>query len=137
MSEIITHAGVIESIDGGRVRVRIVQTSACAACKVAGYCNAAEAKEKLVDVFAADAARWKVGDAVTVAASQQMATQALLLAFGLPLVILIAVLLVVLNVTGREGLAALSGLAALVPYYAVLWFTRGRLQKRLAFWIEQ
>lgn len=126
----------MESIGDGRVRVRIVQTSACAACKVAGHCNAAEAKEKLVDVFTADYQRWKVGDAVTVAASQQMATQALLLAFGLPLVILLAVLLVVLSVTGREGLAALCGLAALLPYYAVLWFTRKRLQKRLAFWIE-
>ena len=136
MSEIVTHAGIVDSIDGNRVRVRIVQTSACAACKVAGHCNAAEAKEKLVDVLTADVTRWKVGDAVTVAASQQMATRALLLAFGLPLVLLLVVLFTVLAVTGREGLSALSGLAALVPYYAVLWLTRKRLQQRLAFWIQ-
>ncbi len=136
MSEIVTHAGIVDSIDGNRVRVRIVQTSACAACKVAGHCNAAEAKEKLVDVLTADVTRWKVGDTVTVAASQQMATRALLLAFGLPLVLLLVVLFTVLAVTGREGLSALCGLAALVPYYAVLWLTRKRLQQRLAFWIQ-
>ena len=136
MSEIVTHAGIVDSIDGNRVRVRIVQTSACAACKVAGHCNAAEAKEKLVDVLTADVTRWKVGDAVTVAASQQMATRALLLAFGLPLVLLLVVLFTVLAVTGREGLSALCGLAALVPYYTVLWLTRKRLQQRLAFWIQ-
>lgn len=136
MSEIVTHAGIVDSIDGNRVRVRIVQTSACAACKVAGHCNAAEAKEKLVDVLTADVTRWKVGDAVTVAASQQMATRALLLAFGLPLVLLLVVLFTVLAVTGREGFSALCGLATLVPYYTVLWLTRKRLQQRLAFWIQ-
>ena len=137
MNEKITHAGIVEQIDGGRVRVRIMQTSACAACKVAGHCNAAEAKEKLVDVFTASASQWKVGDAVTVAASRQMATQALLLAFGLPLVIMLAVLLAVLSLTGREGLSALCALGALLPYYGVLWLYRGRLQQRMAFWIEK
>ncbi len=137
MDEKITHAGIVEQVDGGRVRVRIMQTSACAACKVAGHCNAAEAKEKLVDVFTASASQWKVGDAVTVAASRQMATQALLLAFGLPLVIMLAVLLAVLSLTGREGLSALCALGALLPYYGVLWLLRGRLQQRMAFWIEE
>lgn len=136
MSEKITHAGIVESIDSGRVRVRIVQTSACAACKVANHCNAAEAKEKLIDVFTGDSCRWNVGDEVVVAASRQLVSQALLLAFGLPLVILLAVLLLVLSMTDREGLAALCGLAALLPYYVVLWFARGQLQRRLAFWIE-
>ena len=137
MDEKITHAGIVEQVDGGRVRVRIMQTSACAACKVAGHCNAAEAKEKLVDVFTASASQWKVGDAVTVAASRQMATQALLLAFGLPLVIMLAVLLAVLSLTGREGLSALCALGSLLPYYGVLWLLRGRLQQRMAFWIEE
>ena len=137
MGEKITHAGVVEHIDGSRVRVRIVQTSACAACKVSGHCNAAEAKEKLVDVFTASASQLKVGDAVTVAASRQMATQALLLAFGLPLVIMLAVLLVILSLTGREGLSALCALGSLLPYYGVLWLLRSRLQQRMAFWIEE
>lgn len=137
MSDTITHDGIVESIEGSTVRVRIVQTSACAACKVASHCNAAESKEKLVDVFNADASRWHVGDAVTVAASRQMATRALLLAFGLPLVILLAVLFAVLSLTGREDIAALCGMGALLPYYGVLWLTRHRLQQRLAFWIEQ
>jgi sigma-E factor negative regulatory protein RseC len=66
-----------------------------------------------------------------------MATRALLLAFGLPLVILLAVLFTVLSLTGREDIAALCGIGALLPYYGVLWLTRHRLQQRLAFWIEQ
>ena len=96
--------------------MRIVQTSACAACKVAGYCNASESKEKLVDIYHADTRNLKVGDVVTVTASTQVAAQALLLGFGLPFVVLVAVLIVVLLITGNEGAAAMSGLAALVCF---------------------
>ena len=136
MSNKIKHSGVVENILGDSVQVRIVQTSACAACKVAGYCNASESKEKLVDVYHADTRNLKVGDVVTVTASTQVAAQALLLGFGLPFVVLVAVLIVVLLITGNEGAAALSGLAALVPYYAVLFLFRNRIRDKLSFSIE-
>lgn len=136
MSNKIKHSGVIENILGDSVQVRIVQTSACAACKVAGYCNASESKEKLVDVYHADTRHLKVGDVVTVTASTQVAAQALLLGFGLPFVVLVAVLIAVLLITGNEGAAALSGLAALVPYYAVLFLFRNRIRDKLSFSIE-
>jgi sigma-E factor negative regulatory protein RseC len=136
MSNKIKHSGVVENILGDSVQVRIVQTSACAACKVAGYCNASESKEKLVDVYHADTRNLKVGDVVTVTASTQVAAQALLLGFGLPFVVLVAVLIVVLLITGNEGAAALSGLGALVPYYAVLFLFRNRIRDKLSFSIE-
>lgn len=136
MSNKIKHSGVVENIMGDSVQVRIVQTSACAACKVAGYCNASESKEKLVDIYHADTRNLKVGDVVTVTASTQVAAQALLLGFGLPFVVLVAVLIVVLLITGNEGAAALSGLGALVPYYAVLFLFRNRIRDKLSFSIE-
>jgi sigma-E factor negative regulatory protein RseC len=136
MSNKIKHSGVVENIMGDSVQVRIVQTSACAACKVAGYCNASESKEKLVDVYHADTRHLKVGDVVMVTASTQVAAHALLLGFGLPFVVLVAVLVAVLLITGNEGAAALSGLAALVPYYAVLFLFRNRIRDKLSFSIE-
>jgi sigma-E factor negative regulatory protein RseC len=136
MSNKIKHSGVVENILGDSVQVRIVQTSACAACKVAGYCNASESKEKLVDVYHADTRNLRVGDVVTVTASTQVAAQALLLGFGLPFVVLVAVLIAVLLITGNEGAAALSGLGALVPYYAVLFLFRNRIRDKLSFSIE-
>ncbi|MCR5472155.1 MAG: SoxR reducing system RseC family protein [Prevotella sp.] len=136
MVDNISHSGVVESVEDGCVHVRIVVTSACAACKVAGYCNAAESKEKVVDVYTAKSAAYVVGQAVTVSASRQVATHALLLAFGLPFVILVAVLVGVLLLTGDELWAALGGLLALVPYYGILWLFRQKVRDRLAFQIE-
>ena len=69
----ISHSGIVESISDGCVQVRILQTSACAACKVAGHCHASESKEKIVDVLNVhDTNRLKVGDSVTVCASRDV-----------------------------------------------------------------
>ena len=136
MTDRIKHSGVIESIAEGRVVVRILQTSACAACKVAGHCHASEMKEKQVDVFCDDSSAYKVGQQVVVTASRQVASRALLLGFGLPFLVLVGVLFVVLRLTGNEGVAALSGLGALVPYYLLLWLLRGSISQRVSFGIE-
>ena len=136
MSEKIKHSGVVEEVTEGRVVVRILQTSACAACKVAGHCSASEAKEKLVDVRCADASAYKTGQSVVVSTSRDVANRALLLGFGLPFVVLVGVLFAVLRLTGDEGLAALSGLGALVPYYLLLWLLRDRISRRVSFQIE-
>ena len=137
MNDFVSHSGVVERVEDGCVHVRIVQTSACAACKVAGYCNAAESKEKIVDVFGdATAKELAVGQQVTVTTSGQVAAKALMWGFGLPFVLMVAVLVLVLWLTGSEGKAALSGLAALVPYYILLWLLRNRMRQQLAFSIE-
>jgi sigma-E factor negative regulatory protein RseC len=136
MSQKISHSGIVESIDDGCVHVRIVQTSACAACKVAGYCNAAESKEKIIDVYCDSVAAYQVGQQVVVSTSGQVAVKALLWAFGVPFVLLMTVLVLVLLLTANEGLAALSALAALVPYYLVLWLLRNKMREQLAFRIE-
>ena len=132
----ISHSGVVERVEEGCVHVRIVQTSACAACKVAGYCNAAEAKEKIVDVFQTDAAALKVGDAVTVSTSGHIAAQALLWAFGFPFILMVTVLVIVLWQTKNEGMAALSGLLTLIPYYGLLFLLRHRMRRKMSFVIE-
>jgi sigma-E factor negative regulatory protein RseC len=137
MNNRICHSGVVESIEGNCVHVRIVQTSACAACKVAGYCNAAESKEKIVDVFCDDPTDYKTGQAVTVSTSGNVAARALLWGFGLPFVVMVGVLVCALLLTGSEGIAALCGLASLIPYYIILWFFRDSMRKQLAFAIER
>ena len=133
----ISHSGIVESIKEGCVQVRILQTSACAACKVAGHCHASESKEKIVDVLNVhDASRLKVGDNVTVCASRHVANRALLLGFGLPLLILVSVLLIALFFLSDEGLAAMMALLALVPYYILLYLLRDRIRQKMAFFIE-
>ena len=137
MSQKISHSGVIEHIEEDCIKVRIVQTSACAACKVASHCNAAESKVKMVDVFGCDTAKYSTGQEVVVSASKEVANRALLLGFGIPLLLMVAVLLIVLRWTGDEGIAALASLGALIPYYILLWLLRDSIRQQVSFRIEE
>jgi len=136
MENSIRHEGIVESIDGEHIRVRITQHSACSACKIASHCTAAESKEKVVDVFHGARKDLNVGDSVVVGTSGQTAGMALLMGFGLPLILLLAVLAVMLSAGAGEGSAALAALCALVPYYILLWSQRHRIARKIAFSIE-
>ena len=132
----ISHSGIVETVTEACVRVRILQTSACAACKVAGHCNASESKEKIVDVFCRDTAKYETGQEVTVWASKDVANKALLLGFGLPFLLLLGVLVAVLYFTDNEGLAALAALGSLIPYYFLLWLWRDSIRQKISFHLE-
>ena len=133
----ITHKGVVEASADGCVTVRILQTSACSACKVAGHCSAAESKEKIVQASSKRAGDYQPGQEVVVSMTANNGRDAVILAFVIPFVIMVSVLVLCLWLTGNEGVSALAGISSLVPYYAVVYFYKERLARRFAFVIEE
>jgi len=142
MAKKITHQGLVATINGQHVQVRIVQTSACAGCQIAEHCrsnmsdNTAESKEKLVDVWYPKANTLKVGDHVTVSAEASMAGRALWLGFGFPLVLMLLSMAIALLAGCNEGIAALIMIGSLIPYYIILALLRSRITKTIVFTIE-
>lgn len=137
MSNKIKHAGVVDGVEGECVRVRILQSSACSACKVAAHCNASETKEKIIDVMDADASHYQKGDQVMVVADTAVGFRASLYGYLLPLVLMVVTLVAVLAASHSEGLAALSALGILMPYYVLLFLMRNKLRNRLSFTLER
>lgn len=137
MSNKIKHAGVVDGVEGECVRVRILQSSACSACKVAAHCNASETKEKIIDVMDADASHYQKGDQVMVVADTAVGFRASLYGYLLPLVLMVVTLVGVLASTHSEGLAAVSALGILIPYYVLLFLMRNKLRNRLSFTLER
>ena len=137
MSNKIKHAGVVDGVEGECVRVRILQSSACSACKVAAHCNASETKEKIIDVMDADASHYQKGDQVMVVADTAVGFRASLYGYLLPLVLMVVTLVGVLAATHSEGWAALSALGILIPYYVLLFLMRNKLRNRLSFSLER
>ncbi len=138
MKDIIDHIGVVETIENTHVRVKILQSSACSACQAKSLCASAEQKEKIVDVWDDEADRLTVGDEVRVCASMSMGRNAVVLAFVVPLVLMVVWLVVALRVLSMGELAAIGGvLLLLLIYYIGLWAVRNRLSRSFAFWIEK
>ena len=136
MADIIKHRGIVENINGSHIQVRIVQTSACSACSVKGHCNASESKDKLIDVYENHSAEYYIGQNVMIHGTTSMGMQAVLLAFGVPFLVLFIALYATLQITGDELTAALAGLLALFPYYLIIYMCRGKLSRKFFFTIE-
>ena len=133
----ITYKGVVECIENDLVRVRILQSSACAACKVAGHCAASESKGKIIDVSTPDASSYKAGDNVVVSVSEGSAHMALLVGFGLPFVVMMFALFLAMWITSDEIVSALVGLGARMAYYILVWLRRHRIGNGVTVSVEK
>ena len=137
MADIIKHRGVVEKVEGTHVVVRIVQTSACSACSAKGLCNASESKEKQIDVYGVQAS-YRIGEEVVVCGTTSMGMRAVLLAFGVPLLILLLALFVTMRITDGDALlSAFVALLAVMPYYLLVYFMKDKLDRTFSFTIEK
>ena len=136
MTNIIEHRGTVENINGSHIQVRIVQTSACSTCSIKGHCNASESKEKLIDVYDQNATDFHIGQNVMVMGTTSMGMQAVILAFGVPFIVLFITLYITMQITDNELISALLGLLSLIPYYIILYINKGRLRKKFSFDIK-
>ena len=132
----IKHLGIVENIQGSHLSVRIVQTSACAACSVKGHCSSADSKDKIIDIIDTAAASYQVGENVMVVGEKSMGMQAVALAFIITFVLLIFRLFLFMALIENELYAALLSLAVLVPYYYILWLNKTRLKQKFSFTIK-
>lgn len=136
MTNIIKHLGIVENINGSHLQVRIMQTSACASCSVKGYCGSAESKEKLIDIYD-NTNQYKCGDEVMLYGATSMGMKAVLIAFVLPFILLLAALFITMSVTDNdELLSAIISLLVLIPYYIILYFFRNKMKKNFSFTIK-
>ena len=118
----IKHLGIVENINGSRLKVKIVQSSACSACSVKGHCSASETKEKIIDVYNKNNVPCQVGERVMIVGTTSMGMKAVLLAFVLPFIVLLLALIISLKLTGGdEAVSALVSLGTLVPYYLIIY----------------
>ena len=129
--ETIKHDGIVESIDAGKVTVRILQASACSSCSARQLCRSSESKEKLIEVRG-DYPTLHVGDSVTLQGSVRQGLRASLLAYIVPLILMVVALFYGTHLNG-EAAGALAALLVLAIYYGGLYLLRDKIGKRFEF----
>lgn len=129
----IKHDGIVIAVNAnGTVRVKIVQTSACAACKAKAMCASAESKEK--EIEAIGDGLLAVGDTAEVLVQQKLGWKAVLLAYILPFVVMLGVVVIGngLQVIDEEIVGTIA-LCAMGVYYIVLGLFKDKIQKEFSF----
>ena len=132
----IEHNGVIKEKNGNKLLISIAPISACASCGANGTCSEANTAEKEIEVFDFDD-KYEVGERVDVFYAQTLGFKALFLGYILPFLILLIILIIVFSVTDNEGIAGISSILILVPYYLALYLTKDKIRKQFEFQIKK
>ncbi|MCX6328155.1 MAG: SoxR reducing system RseC family protein [Bacteroidia bacterium] len=132
--ESIEHDGVVQKSDNNSVSVIISVESACSGCHAESLCSLSGTEEKIVEV--SGFYNLAPGDNVTVVMKKSSGYKALLLGYIFPLILLMVILIILASSSVPELTAGLASIAALIPYYLILWFFRKRINNKFTFTIK-
>lgn len=136
MSESINHTGIIEKIEGNTVFVRIIQQSACSGCHAQSMCSASETKEKIIEVLDYSE-KFHIKEEVMLCGKSSLGLQAVLLAFILPLILVVIAIATGARMQWEDTTSGLTGLLFLILYYCILFLLRDKLKKRFIFTLKK
>lgn len=134
-SDSISHRGRVVEVAPDCTTVEIISESACGSCHAAGLCGLGESKKKYVSV--PSSLKWKEGDEVNVVLERSMGFKAVWIAYAIPLLVLLAVLLPLIFLGAGELVAGLCAIAAVGVYYLIIYLIRDRISNEWSFRIEQ
>lgn len=134
--ETISHEGIVTKITDDEIQVKIIAESACGACHVKSACTVGDQVEKVLTVPKPQDQPIFMFQKVKVVMTVGQGNKAAILAYLIPILILLAVLFVCLGCGMGEGWSALVSIAALVPYYIILYSQREKLKRRFEYRIE-
>ena len=132
--ESIEHEGIVQKSDNNSVTVSIISSAACSGCHAEGICSLSGMEEKIIEIPGI----YKVhpGDSVTIQMKQSSGNIAVFLAYVMPLILLVAILIILVSLSVPELTAGLGALAVLIPYYLILYVFRKRISKKFTFTLK-
>lgn len=130
-NNIIHHDCIVLKAGKDSVLVKITSASACSGCHAEGACGMTGKEDKFVKVQGCYGV--SEGDSVTIIMERSMGYRAVLLGYVLPFFAVIT-LLAILNSEGFPELTSgLLSISALIPYYALLFLFRKKIDKEFTF----
>ena len=134
--ETISHEGIVTKITDDELEIKILAQSACAACHAKSACGMGEQQEKILTVPRPKGKEFALLQKVNVTMAIGQGNKAAVLAYLIPILLLLAVLFVCLGLGVSEGLSALIAIVALIPYYIMLYLRRDKLKNKFLYIIE-
>lgn len=128
----VTHTGIVKAINDQGIKVGIIVQSGCASCEIKGSCNMSEQTDKELEINC-DPQFYQIGQKVIVKLKSAQGMNALFLGYVLPFLVLLTVMIVASNLTTDEGIAGISALVSLIPYYVILYLFRNSIKKKFTY----
>lgn len=136
MGEHISHPGVVVGINDKDIEIEILNSSMCGSCGIKSACGMSEMQEKRVTVPKPADKEFIVGQPVKIVMNASQGNKAALFAYFIPAFLLVAIIVILSNLSIKEWLAALVGIGVIAVYYLVLYFFRDKLRDNFTYEIR-
>ena len=133
----INKDGIIKSMDKDELTVEILSCSACSSCMVKNYCAGAESKQKEITVKNKNVDNFQIGEEVIVSIDEHQAFKSIILAYVIPLILMIFTVIGLLSYNNNEIIAGICGIIILIPYYFCLFLAKDKLKSGFEFKISK
>ena len=129
----ISHIGIVQSVDGQEVTVKMTVESACAACHAKSLCGVSDSKDKIVKAVNVSDAHFEVGEKVNVEMRQSLAMKAIVICYLLPFIVLITTFCVMSYFCQNELVNVLVTFAAVAAYFFFIWLFNHKIERNVTF----
>ncbi len=139
MGEHISHPGVVVGINDKDIEIEILSSSMCGSCGIKSACGMSEMqekREKRVTVPKPADKEFIVGQPVKIIMNASQGNKAALFAYFIPAFLLVAIIVILSNLSIKEWIAALVGIGVIAVYYLVLYFFRNKLRDNFTYEIR-
>jgi sigma-E factor negative regulatory protein RseC len=130
----LEHVGLVTDTQHGRVKISLIG-SGCSACHKS-LCMLGDSKAKEVEI-PSNTNQFKAGDEVIVKINPASGYKAVTLLYLLPFILMMIPLLVMSRFGYHEGIAGVTSLLILVPYFGFLYLLKSRLRSQCKIDIEK
>lgn len=133
MGEHISHPGVVVGVNDKDLDIEILSSSMCGSCGIKSACGMSEMQEKRVTVPKPADKEFIVGQPVKIIMNTSQGNKAALFAYFIPAFLLVAIIVILSNLSIKEWLAALIGVGVIAVYYVVLSFFKDKLKSEFKY----
>ena len=136
MGEHISHPGVVVGINDKDIDIEILSSSMCGSCGIKSACGMSEMQEKRVTVPKPADREFIVGQPVSIIMNTSQGNKAALFAYFIPAFLLVAIIVILSNLSIKEWITALVGIGMTAVYYLVLYFFKEKLKSEFKYEIR-
>ena len=134
----VEQKGIVIKKQEDKLVVKIEQKSTCSSCHARGACTSLDKKDKEIEIKTKDTQNYNIGDEVIITISTKLGMKAVLIAFVLPLILLVIALFLSIKLFSlTQSLSALVSLLVVAAYYFFLYKQNLFLSKEFNFLIKE
>ena len=133
----ICREGIVRNIDGDDISVEIIVSSACSGCHAKSICIPSDRRQEIVTVKNSRQETYQVGETVDLLLETSAGNKAVILAYVLPLVVLLVLLFGCYTLTHNELLSVCISILGILLYYLILKSAGKSVEKGIEFGIRK